>query len=61
MISLWAENVQHKGYYRQSSNGKGKTLGYNMINCEGFYDEFNPPVDVTTEKPMPERIAELLD
>ena len=59
-ISLWAKNFQHNGFYRQS-NGKGKTLGYNMVNCSGFGNEFNPPVSVTTDKPMPKRITDLLD
>ena len=60
MISLWAENVQHNGFYRQSGNGKGKTLGYNMKNCKGFENEFNPPVEVTTNVPMPNRIKDLM-
>ena len=56
-ISLWADNVHLEGYYRQTRNGAGYSLGYNMINCSGFNNEFNPPVEVTTNKPMPERIT----
>ena len=59
-ISLWADNVHLEGYYRQTRNGAGYSLGYNMINCSGFADEFNPPVEITTTKPMPERISSLL-
>jgi hypothetical protein len=59
VISLWAENVKITGYYRQTQDN-GKTLGYNMVNCSGFADEFHPPVEVTSSKPMPERISSLL-
>jgi len=58
-LSLWAENVIQKGYYRQSQQG-GKSLGYNMVNCEGFKDEFNPPLPITTDQPMPEKIKALI-
>jgi hypothetical protein len=58
-ISLWAKDVIQKGYYRQTSR-EGKTLGYNMINCTGFKDEFKPPVQVTTNIPMPDRIKKLI-
>ena len=59
-ISLWAKDTKIEGYYRQSQHGKGFTLGYNMINCSGFSSEFNPPVEITTDKPMPKRISDLL-
>jgi len=39
-ITLYAENVVQKGYYRQTSR-TGKSLGYFMTNCQGFKDEFN--------------------
>jgi hypothetical protein len=39
-ITLYAENVTQKGYYRQTGR-TGKSLGYYMINCTGFKDEFN--------------------
>ena len=39
-ITLYAENVTQKGYYRQTGR-LGKSLGYYMINCTGFKDEFN--------------------
>jgi hypothetical protein len=58
-ISLWAKDTVQKGFYRQTDQG-GKCLGYNMINCNGFKDQFNPPVQVTTDKPIPERIKNLL-
>jgi hypothetical protein len=59
-ISLWAKNVSLQGYYRQSTNGFGKTLGYNMVNCTGFNGEFKAPVQIKTDNTMPERIKNLL-
>jgi hypothetical protein len=60
-ITLWAKDVKQSGYYRQTSK-YGKSLGYNMVNCEGFKDEFNPaPIPVTSDDvPMPKRITDLL-
>jgi hypothetical protein len=61
-ITLWARNVIQRGYYRQTNPG-GKSLGYNMVNCQGFKDQFNPPVPVTSDpnKPMPQPILDLLN
>jgi hypothetical protein len=59
-ISLWAENVHLQGYYRESTQGEGKSLGYNIVNSSGFDDEFSKK-EITTDKPMPERITALLD
>ena len=61
-ISLWARDAYLEGYYRQTNNGLGETLGFNMINCYGFSPEFNPPVPVTNDPnmPMPKRITDLL-
>lgn len=61
-ISLWARDAYLEGYYRQTDNGIGETLGFNMINCYGFSPEFNPPVPVTNDPtiPMPKRITDLL-
>ena len=39
-ITLYAENVVQKGYYRQTSHS-GKSLGYYIVNSQGFKDEFN--------------------
>ena len=47
-ITLYAENVIQKGYYRQTSRF-GKSLGYFVNNCEGFRDEFNPKVEVQSK------------
>lgn len=67
-ISIWAKDVdlnsgvtdQSKDpYYRESTLGLGKSLGYNMVNCTGFDDEFSQKT-ITTDKPMPERISSLL-
>ena len=59
-ITLWANDVKQSGYYRQTS-GFGKSLGYNMVNCEGFKDEFNPSEKITSNDiPMPKRITDLL-
>ena len=61
-ISMWAKNAKLIGFYRQTNNGQGNTLGFNMLNCEGFSPEFNPPVAVTNDPnmPMPARIRDLL-
>jgi hypothetical protein len=48
-ITLYAENVVQKGYYRQT-NRTGKSLGYYMINCQGFKDEFNFDGEIKSEK-----------
>ena len=58
-ISIWAENANHFGFYRQSGNGGGISLGYNMINCKGFENEFRP-YQLTINKPMPDRISKSL-
>jgi hypothetical protein len=60
-ITLWAKDVKQSGYYRQTS-GVGKSLGYNMVDCKGFKNEFNPNVNITTSNtiPMPKRIIDLL-
>lgn len=47
-ITLYAENVTQKGYYRQTSRF-GKSLGYFINNSEGFRDEFNPKVEVQSK------------
>lgn len=62
VISLWAKDTDMLGYYRQTQH-EGKTLGYNMVNCKGFQDEFNPPVPVTSNSnlPMPERVLNVLN
>lgn len=68
-ISIWAENVDlnsnmpegnNDPYYRESTNGLGISLGYNLVNCKGFDDEFNG-AGITTDKPMPERITNLIN
>lgn len=58
-ISLWVENVHLQGYYRESTKGDGISLGYNMVNYSGFDDEFSIK-EITTDKPMPERITNLI-
>jgi hypothetical protein len=66
-ISLWAKDVDlnsgmeegnNDPYYRESTLGEGISLGYNIVNCKGFDDEFSDKV-ITTDKPMPERILSL--
>lgn len=60
-ITLDARNVVQKGFYRQSPRG-GKCLGYNMINCTGFKNQFDPPVEVTNlDLPLPKEMEELLN
>lgn len=58
-VSMWARNVELQGYYRESTEGSGKCLGFNMVNCKGFENEFRPK-EITTDKPMPERISRVL-
>jgi hypothetical protein len=67
-ISIWAKDVDLNSgmvegnddpYYRESTNGEGITLGYNIVNCKGFDDEFSTK-PITTDKPMPDRIKNLL-
>lgn len=67
-ISIWAKDVDLNSgipegnddpYYRESTNGLGKSLGYNLVNCTGFDDEFNG-ANITTDKLMPDRIKSLL-
>lgn len=58
--SIWARNVIQSGYYRQTSS-RGKFLGCNMVNCEGFGDEFSPPQRTSDPNvEIPERIKKLL-
>lgn len=61
VITLWAKDSSLMGYYRQTQD-KGRCLGYNMVNCQGFSPEFNPPVTVTHNPnlPMPKRIIDLM-
>jgi hypothetical protein len=61
VITLWAKDSSLLGYYRQTQDN-GKTNGYNMVNCVGFENEFNPPVEVTKDKnkPMPQVVLEML-
>lgn len=58
-ISIWAKDVELQGYYRESTQGLGKSLGYNLVNCIGFDDEFSDK-EITTDKQMPERVKFLL-
>lgn len=58
-ISLWMKDTKLNGFYRQSENGGGKSLGYNIVNSEVMKSEFSPLEPVTTDKPMPERIKQL--
>lgn len=44
----WENNI-HDGYYRQSQSNVGHSNGYRVVNCTGYKDEFNPPVQVITE------------
>ena len=46
-ITAYWENVNHNGFYRQTSSGVGSSNGYTLKNCTGFGDEFNPDVPVT--------------
>ena len=56
-ISMYAENVTLDGYYRESTEGKGNSLGYNIINStiEGQFTG-EPKTDIE----ISERIKNLI-
>lgn len=67
-ISIWAKDVDLNSgipngdsdpYYRESTNGSGISLGYNIVNSKGFDDEFSNKI-ITTDKPVPDRILSLV-
>jgi hypothetical protein len=67
-ISMWVKDVDLNSgipngdtdpYYRESTNGSGISLGYNIVNCKGFDDEFSDKL-ITTDKPIPNRIKNLV-
>lgn len=67
-ISIWAKDVDLNSgmengnadpYYRESTLGEGISLGYNIVNCKGFDDEFSDKL-ITTDKPMPSQIKDLV-
>ena len=60
-ISIWARNVIQKGFYRQT-NGAGRSLGVNMVDCSGFKDQFNPSLPVRSDRSfvMPDPIRSML-
>ncbi len=65
-ISMDAANVKHLGFYRGSEKGQGKSIIWNLYNCEGFEDSgtwFNPALPVTNipNLPLHERIQKLLN
>jgi hypothetical protein len=64
-ISMDAKNVKHLGFYRGSERGNGKSLIWNLDNCEGFEDSgvwFKTAIPVTRDQNLPlhSRIASLL-
>lgn len=59
-ISIWAKNVKHQGFYRQSKSGKGYSKGYTLINCTGFNDQFAPKVPVSDHGEMPPEASDFL-
>ena len=64
-ISMDARNVKHLGFYRGSERGNGKSIIWNLDNCEGFEDSgvwFKTAIPVTRDKNLPlhNRIAGLL-
>ena len=67
-ISIWAKDTDLNSgmdsgnddpYYRESTLGEGLSLGYNIVNCKGFDDEFSDKL-ITTDKPMPFQIKDLV-
>lgn len=66
-ITLWAKNFNHRGYYRQSSNGRpivspsDISQGYVMINCTGFEGQFNPDEPIqTSPTEMPSEASDFI-
>ena len=64
-ISMDARNVKHLGFYRGSERGNGKSLIWNLDNCQGFEDSgvwFKTAIPVTRNQNLPlhQRIASLL-
>lgn len=57
-ITLYAENVIQKGYYRQTRH-LGKSLGYWMIDCQGFKNEFSPSVPIKSDRMSLEEFEKL--
>lgn len=58
-VTMWARGLHLQGYVRES-DGEGISDGYNLIDCTGFKDEFNPGMPITTDKPMPKEISRFL-
>jgi hypothetical protein len=58
-ITIWADNVHLQGYYRESTKGEGTSTGYSIVNSTGFDDEFSEK-EITSNKPMPDRIKSLI-
>ena len=55
-ISMDARNVDHFGFYRGSERGNGKSLIWNLDNCQGFEDSgvwFKTAIPVTKNANLP--------
>jgi len=53
-LDIWFKDFEHNGYYRQSSGGDlNQSVSYNIINFTGFTGQWNPPVEITTDKEKP--------
>lgn len=45
-VSVILRRTKHRGFYRQSSSGIGKSKGYEFTDSEPFKNEFNPGKEV---------------
>jgi hypothetical protein len=64
-ISMDAINVKHLGFYRGSEKGNGKSIIWNLYNCEGFEDSgvwFKTAIPLTNiaDLPLHHRIQNIL-
>ena len=64
-ITMNAKDVEHLGFYRGSQGGKGISLMWNMVNCEG-YDEsgeyFIHDLPITQDIiDVPDRVKNIID
>lgn len=57
-ITMYMRGVKRRGYYRETRSKVGSSNGYTLIDCEGFGDEFSPPLPVASSGLMPQEIVD---
>ena len=60
-ISVWARKTIHKGFYRQSKSGVGKSKGYTLKECQGFQDQFHPRDTIKSEGQMDQKAIDFIN